>query len=86
MQLKVRNVGNSLGNIIPKHFVDSLDLHKGDILNVELKEGVLMLEPVKEAEKVYSLDDLLAQCTKSSTSLSAEDCAWLTMENKGLEA
>ncbi len=56
--LKVRDIGNSLGVIIPKPFSESLGLRAGKEVTIEMKEGALIIKPRK-----YTLEELVAQMT-----------------------
>jgi putative addiction module antidote len=38
MKTKIRQLGNSLGIILPKDFLDALGLKDGDEIDIELKQ------------------------------------------------
>lgn len=46
MEAKIRKVGNSLGVILPKKFVEDLHLKKGDRLSIESENGNIKLSPI----------------------------------------
>ena len=54
--VKIRDIGNSLGVIIPKPYADSLSLKAGKEVTIEMKKGSLIIKPYQ-----YSLEDLVAQ-------------------------
>ena len=56
--LRIRDIGNSLGIIIPKPYSDSLGLRSGKEVTLEIKEGMLIIKPCK-----YTLEELVAQMT-----------------------
>lgn len=56
--LRIRDIGNSLGIIIPKPYSDSLGLKSGKEVTIEMKEGMLIIKPRK-----YTLEELVAQMT-----------------------
>lgn len=56
--LRIRDIGNSLGVIIPKPFSDSLGLRAGKEVSIEMKEGTLIIKPLR-----YTLEELVAQMT-----------------------
>ncbi|MCS5710518.1 AbrB/MazE/SpoVT family DNA-binding domain-containing protein [Candidatus Berkiella aquae] len=55
-RLRIRDIGNSLGIIIPKAYSDSLGLKSGREVTIEMKEGALIIKPHK-----YTLEQLVAQ-------------------------
>ena len=48
MQIKVRKIGNGYGVLLPKQFLDELDLSEGSLLSVEKRDNVYQLKPVDE--------------------------------------
>lgn len=46
MEGKIRNVGNSLGVILPKQLVDELHLKTGDKVSIERKGSNLEIRPI----------------------------------------
>lgn len=58
--IRVRRMGNSLGIIIPKAYLDSLGLHEGSKVALEQEDGSLLLTPTK---KKYQLEELVAKMT-----------------------
>ncbi len=46
MEAKIRQIGNSLGVILPKQIIDELHLKTGDKVSIERKGGNLELRPV----------------------------------------
>ena len=65
MLLKVQKWGNSLALRIPKAFAHETRLKPGSQVNLSIKDGKLVIEPVLD-EKKYVLDDLLSKVTESN--------------------
>ncbi len=61
MLTKVRMWGNSLALRIPKDFAEETGLRKDSVVEIKLRDGVLVIEPV--TSESYDLDALLAQIT-----------------------
>ena len=66
MKSQIGQWGNSLGIRIPKHAVEALALEANALIEVEVKNGKLVLTPVTEPE--LSLEELLAQVQDTSES------------------
>lgn len=45
MNVTLRKIGNSVGVIIPKEMLDRFGLREGDELNLEAKDGGIILQP-----------------------------------------
>jgi antitoxin component of MazEF toxin-antitoxin module len=56
----------------------------GEKVDAEVKDGELILRPV-HAGPEYSLDELLANCTRARIKLDKEDKAWLDDVSVGKE-
>ena len=54
--------GNSQGVRIPKEIVQSLGLVSGDKVKIFLKDGKVILEPIKQ--KKYTIDELIKKIPK----------------------
>ncbi len=59
-QARIQKWGNSLAIRIPKPFALEIGLEQNSLVTVSIKEGKLLLEPVKPT---YSLEELLAEVT-----------------------
>ncbi len=59
---RIRDIGNSLGVIIPKPYADSLSLKAGKEVTIEMERGSLIIKPCQ-----YSLEDLVAQMNPDNT-------------------
>lgn len=68
MSVKVQKWGNSLGVRIPKTVIEKVNLKENSEVEIESKNGTIIISPAK---KEYSLDSLLDQITKSN--LHSED-------------
>lgn len=84
MEMIVKKWGNSLAARIPKAIADVIDLHLNQRINIEAKNGKIIITPVSE-EKEYTMDELLSRCPPDSVGLDAEDKAWLNDEPVGRE-
>jgi antitoxin MazE len=60
MQARIQKWGNSLAIRIPKPFALEIGLEQNSIVAISVKEGKLLLEPIKPS---YSLKELLAEVT-----------------------
>lgn len=63
MSVKIKKWGNSLGVRIPKAVIAKVNLSENSEVEVESKNGTIVIFPVK---KQYSLESLLEQITKSN--------------------
>ena len=57
MKTDIKKWGNSLGIRIPKPFTESLGLSEGTRIQIEIRDGAIVIRPI------YSLDLLLSQIT-----------------------
>ncbi len=63
MQARIQKWGNSLAIRIPKPFALEVGLEQNSLVAVSIKEGKLLLEPIKPS---YSLEELLAGVTQDN--------------------
>lgn len=63
MQTRIQKWGNSLAIRIPKPFALEVGLEQNSLVAVSIKEGKLLLEPIKHC---YSLKELLAGVTQDN--------------------
>lgn len=63
MSVKIQKWGNSLGVRIPKTVIEKVNLSENSEVEIESKNGTIVIFPAK---KEYSLDSLLEQITKSN--------------------
>lgn len=61
MKIQVQKWGNSLALRIPKSFATETKIDQGTMVELQLIDGKLVIEPVAEAD--YALDQLLAGLT-----------------------
>lgn len=83
MRTQLRQVGNSIGQIIPAHILRELNLSVGDELDLIVENGQLIAKPIKKRPK-YSLDELLVKCDENAAIPTALE-EWNQMEPVGLE-
>lgn len=63
MSVKIQKWGNSLGVRIPKAVIEKVNLSENSEVEIESKNGTIIIFPAK---KQFSLDDLVDQITKSN--------------------
>ena len=63
MQARIQKWGNSLAIRIPKPFALEVGLEQNSLVAISIKEGKLLLEPIKPS---YSLEELLAGVTQDN--------------------
>ena len=63
MSGKIQKWGNSLGIRIPKTVIDKLNLTENSEVEVEHKDGAIIILPIK---RKFSLDKMLDQITKEN--------------------
>jgi antitoxin MazE len=63
MSAKIQKWGNSLGIRIPKSIIEKTNLHEYSEVEIEHKDGVIIIFPSK---KKYSLETLLGQITQKN--------------------
>lgn len=64
MRLQIQKWGNSLALRIPSSFAIESNVKQGSAVDVSLKNGKIVVEPI--VEKELTLDDLLKKVTKSN--------------------
>lgn len=64
MRLQIQKWGNSLALRIPSSFAIESNVKQGSAVDVSLKNGTIVVEPI--VEKELTLDDLLKKVTKSN--------------------
>lgn len=65
MLLKIQKWGNSLALMVPKSFAEETCLKPGSTVNLFVRDGNLIVEPIPDKKK-YKLDDLLSKVTESN--------------------
>ena len=63
MSAKIQKWGNSLGVRIPKSVIEKTNLHENSEIEIEHKNGTIIIFPAK---KQFSLDTLVNQITKDN--------------------
>ena len=79
---RLRKVGRSVMLAIPNAMLDELELSADTSVGLSIKAGRLVVDPKKR--RIYSLDELLAQCNPSARR-SREDRNWLASSPLGRE-
>lgn len=64
MLTKIQKWGNSQGIRLPKNLLRDTQLGVGDDVNISVKEGVIVVAPVKTIRGKYNLEDLVARISK----------------------
>ena len=70
MSAKIQKWGNSLGVRIPKNIIDKINLEENSEVDIEAKDGTIIIFP---KQKNQSLSSLLGQITKSNLHKANED-------------
>jgi antitoxin MazE len=70
MTSKIQKWGNSLGIRIPKNIADSIELHENAEVEIEVKDGAILIFP---KNKSYTLSSLLSGINKSNLHKMEED-------------
>lgn len=81
MELKVQRIGNSAGFRVPKVVLQELGLDVGSVVDMELTDGRLIIQP----KPMLTLEQMLATCTPENTALTDEDREWLSNGPVGKE-
>jgi len=63
MQLSIARWGNSLALRLPRHVVEGAKLHEGVSVQLEIRDGALVVTPTR---KKFKLAELLAQIEPKS--------------------
>lgn len=79
----LRTAGGSVVMAIPKRILALVNLQSGSVVDIDVKDGHLVIEPIKKPH--YKLTDLLAQCD-FSIPMVADEQDWLDAPAVGLEA
>jgi len=58
MKTQIRRIGNSLGSIIPAPLVRQLALVEGVEIDVQIKEGAIVLTPLKPDSKQLPFSEI----------------------------
>ena len=79
----LRTAGGSVVMAIPKRILALVNLQSGSVVDIDVKDGHLVIEPIKKPH--YKLADLLAQCD-FSIPIGTDEQGWLDAPDIGLEA
>lgn len=82
MELKIQNWGNSAAVRLSQVLLKQIGAKVGESLSVEVHNGMLIFKP---AEPIYTMEELLAGCTKKNMRLNDEDKQWLNAAPVGRE-
>lgn len=78
----LRKAGGSVVMTIPKRILELVNLQSGSVVDIDVKDGHLVIEPIKKPH--YKLADLLAQCD-FSIPMNVDEQDWLDAPSVGLE-
>lgn len=78
----LRSVGGSVVMAIPKRVLELVHLHSGSQVNIDVRDGCLIVEPKTRSR--YTLAELMAQCDLSQP-LNLEEQEWLESPAAGAE-
>ena len=82
-QVEIQKWGNSAAIRLNKGLLQQLSCGVGSKFEAIIQDGGVFLKPIKNPE--YTLDELLATCTKTNTKLDTEDKNWLHSKAIGKE-
>jgi antitoxin component of MazEF toxin-antitoxin module len=83
MELEIQKWGNSAAIRLNQSLLRQIKAGIGVSLVVEVRNGGLFLKPAPAPQ--YSIEDLLASCTKAKMRLDDEDQVWLDAAPVGKE-
>ena len=78
----LRSVGGSVVMAIPKRVLELVHLHSGSQVNIDVRDGCLIVEP--KTKPRYTLAELMAQCDLSQP-LNLEEQEWQESPAAGAE-
>lgn len=78
MQIPVRKLGNSAGVIIPKATLAELGLAAGDVVDMRLEDGCLILAPVRQPKR-----DGWAAASRAIAAVGDDALVWPEFGNAG---
>lgn len=84
MEMIIKKWGNSLAARIPKAIANIIDLRLNQKIDIEAKNGKIIITPIVE-KKEYTIDELLNQCSPESVKLDEDDKNWINAESVGKE-
>ncbi len=84
MEMIIKKWGNSLAARIPKAIANIIDLRLNQKIDIEAKNGKIIITPIVE-KKEYTIDELLNQCSPESVKLDEDDKNWINTESVGKE-
>ncbi len=64
MQTKIQKWGNSQGLRLAKNLLEDARLGVGDGVDVSVRDGIIVIEPLKKIRGWYRLEDLVAKIPK----------------------
>jgi antitoxin MazE len=73
MLTKVQRWGNSQGLRVPKTVLEEAHVDVGDQVNVSVRDGKILIEPVKKIRGKYNLKNLVSKMPKQYR---VEEASW----------
>jgi len=64
MQTKIQKWGNSQGLRLAKNLLEDARLGVGDEVDISVRDGIIVVEPLKKIRGRYRLEDLVAKIPK----------------------
>jgi antitoxin MazE len=65
MITKIQKWGNSQGLRVSKEVLAQVHIAVGDAVDVNVRENIILIQPVKRARKKYTIEELVAQMPKN---------------------
>ena len=70
MSVAIKKWGNSSGVVLPALLLKKLGVANGQLLDAEVKNGSIILTPVRRR---YTLEELVAQCDQNAPAVTEEE-------------
>lgn len=83
VHVEIQKWGNSAAVRLNKGILQQISCEIGEKFEAIIQDGGVFLKPVKAPE--YTLEEVLATCTKANTRLSEDEKAWLNSPSVGKE-
>lgn len=83
MQTQIRQIGNSLGSIIPAAFIRQLGLAEGAKIDIKTKGNQIIIEPCKPTKKRFPFSENELLNGLNAYSAHADELAIISEEEVG---
>lgn len=80
--LNIRKQGGAAVITIPADVLKLLNIEVGDVLALDVKGKKLVISPIKELPKRYSIAELMEGATQENLKALKEETKWFQRENR----